>query len=104
MSDAEWSLHHSKAFDEDFERLRDKIYWSGLDGCSILLTGATGFFGLWLIELFDWLRRKNGVDIKLYVLTRNRGDHALEMFDVIYRGTRHAIMSHLSIAQGRNSV
>ncbi len=72
MSDAEWSLHHSGAFDRDFERLRHKADWSALDRCVLLLTGATGFFGLWLIELFDWLRRDKGFYIKLYILTRNR--------------------------------
>ncbi len=72
MSWPEWSLSHSGAFDEDFESLRDKTEWSCLHGRSILLTGATGFFGLWLIELLDWLRRAKGIEITAQVLTRDR--------------------------------
>lgn len=72
MARAEWSLSSSGAFDEDFERLSGKSKWSGLNGRSMLLTGATGFFGLWLIEFFDWLRRTKSWDGTLHVLTRDR--------------------------------
>jgi nucleoside-diphosphate-sugar epimerase len=72
MAGTQWSLLSSGAFDEDFERLSDKAEWSGFDGRSMLLTGATGFFGLWLIEFFDWLRRNRSWDGALHLLTRDR--------------------------------
>lgn len=73
MSHAEWSLGHSGAFDEDFHRLRDKGEWGGLDRRSLLLTGGTGFFGLWMVEFVDWLRRSQRVETTLYLLTRDHG-------------------------------
>lgn len=71
MASAEWVLDSSGAFDNDFERLRDKTQGIDFDGCTLFLTGATGFFGLWLVEFFDWLRRAKRVDITVYVLTRD---------------------------------
>lgn len=84
MIDFTWSLQHSSAFDEDFNRLRSYIGWKELNGATFLLTGATGFFGLWLIELFDWIHRKEALDFSLYVLSRDR-ERVLSQHPV-YRG------------------
>ncbi len=66
----EWSLDQPGAFDADFSRLRSVMNFD-LHGRSILLTGGTGFFGLWLIELVDLLRRVEGMDITVHALSRN---------------------------------
>ena len=70
MRATEWSLGETGAFDADFFRLRSAINFE-LHGRSILLTGGTGFFGLWLIELFDWMRRVEGMDIIVYAVSRD---------------------------------
>ena len=57
-------------FDVDFDRLKNEMDFD-LHNCSILLTGGTGFFGLWLIELIDWLRRTHRIDINLHVVSRD---------------------------------
>ena len=70
MRSTGWILNATGAFDADFARLRRAIDFN-LHGRSILLTGGTGFFGLWLIELFDWLRRAEGMDITVHVVSRD---------------------------------
>jgi dTDP-glucose 4,6-dehydratase len=70
MKVVEWRLDRSGVFDGDFARLRDKAEGLDLDGHAVLLTGGTGFFGLWLVEFFDWLRREKRMDIAVYALSR----------------------------------
>ena len=70
MRTSEWCLDKAGAFDADFARLRGVMDFD-LHGCSILLTGGTGFFGLWLVELFDWLRRVEKMDITVHVVSRD---------------------------------
>jgi nucleoside-diphosphate-sugar epimerase len=42
-----------------------------LDGARIFLTGGTGFFGRWLLELLARAQDRLGLDIEVTVLTRN---------------------------------
>ncbi|MGU3537380.1 NAD-dependent epimerase/dehydratase family protein [Methylobacterium sp. A54F] len=71
MSAPEWSLTQSGAFDADFGRLGSRLDAAELHGSTILLTGGTGFFGLWLIEYFDWLQRVAGVRVTVHALSRD---------------------------------
>ncbi len=68
-----WRFDEQAAFDEDFDRLRSRIHFD-LNNRTLLLTGATGFFGLWLIELMDWLRRVERMEMTVYVLSRDPED------------------------------
>lgn len=83
--------------------------WSGLRGASVLLTGATGFFGSWLVESFLHARRALSLDATLVGLSRDPsrflasrphlvGAEGLELlagdvrtFSVGSRGFTHAI-------------
>ncbi len=53
-----------------------------LAGASILITGGTGFFGMWLVEGLLWADTEHGLDLQLTVLSRDaagflaaRGSH-----------------------------
>ncbi|MEB3330650.1 MAG: NAD-dependent epimerase/dehydratase family protein [Candidatus Sericytochromatia bacterium] len=45
--------------------------WNDLDGAHVLLTGGTGFWGTWLLESCLWVADRQGLDVRLDVLTRD---------------------------------
>lgn len=45
--------------------------WEELRGQKIFITGATGFFGCWLLESFAWANEKLKLNTELVALTRN---------------------------------
>lgn len=47
-----------------------------LAGASILITGGTGFFGMWLVEGLLWADAAHGLDLRLAILSRD-GDRFL---------------------------
>jgi len=55
----------------DFDRLADHINKSIWSNKKILLTGGTGFFGAWILALFDWLNSKHSVDVTVYCVSRD---------------------------------
>ena len=46
--------------------------WEELRGQKIFITGATGFFGCWLLESFAWANEKLDLKAEVVALTRNR--------------------------------
>jgi dTDP-glucose 4,6-dehydratase len=42
-----------------------------LKQCAIFITGATGFFGKWLLETLQWANHQGGYNIKITALSRN---------------------------------
>ena len=46
------------AHDLDSILARTEPLWEELRGQRILITGATGFFGCWLLESFAWANRR----------------------------------------------
>ena len=45
--------------------------WEGLRGERIFITGATGFFGCWLLETFAWANRRLNLGATATILSRN---------------------------------
>ena len=45
--------------------------WEELRGQKIFITGATGFFGCWLLESFAWANEKLNLNAEVVALTRN---------------------------------
>jgi dTDP-glucose 4,6-dehydratase len=45
--------------------------WNGLRGERILITGATGFFGCWLLESFAWANRRLNLGAEVVALSRH---------------------------------
>jgi dTDP-glucose 4,6-dehydratase len=45
--------------------------WDELRGQKIFITGATGFFGCWLLESFAWANEKLNLNAEVLALTRN---------------------------------
>jgi dTDP-glucose 4,6-dehydratase len=45
--------------------------WPSLAGSNVLITGATGFVGKWLLESFLWANEQLGLNARPFVLTRN---------------------------------
>jgi dTDP-glucose 4,6-dehydratase len=58
---------------EDLDNIlaRTEPLWSELRGERILITGATGFFGCWLLESFAWANRRLNLDAHAVALSRN---------------------------------
>src|SRR5271169_6277096 len=44
--------------------------WEEARGCSLFMTGGTGFFGCWLLESFLFINRALALDANVTVLTR----------------------------------
>lgn len=57
--------------DSDFARLIVHVPADPLQKKTILVTGATGFFGAWLLSLFDWLNRTRHADIRVLAVSRD---------------------------------
>lgn len=57
----------------DFEHIEQGLADNshGLRNSSILLTGASGFFGMWMLESLVWLSSCRGLHIRLDVVVRN---------------------------------
>ena len=52
------------ATDLDNILARTEPLWQELRGQRILITGATGFFGCWLLESFAWANRRLNLDAR----------------------------------------
>lgn len=52
---------------------RTESCWKELRGGRILITGATGFFGCWLLESFAWANRRLNLDAHAVALARRPG-------------------------------
>jgi len=59
------------ADDLDHVLARTEPLWSGLRGERILITGATGFFGCWLLETFAWANNRLALGARAVALSRN---------------------------------
>ncbi|NPT62604.1 NAD-dependent epimerase/dehydratase family protein [Paraburkholderia elongata] len=55
----------------DFARLTAHIDCRDIDGKTILVSGATGFFGAWILALFEWLRKTRNVQFRVLAISRN---------------------------------
>jgi nucleoside-diphosphate-sugar epimerase len=57
---------------EDLDRVlaRTEFLWQQLRGERILITGATGFFGCWLLETFSWANRRLNLKARSVALSR----------------------------------
>ena len=58
---------------EDLEHVLEQTrsLWEQLRGKRLFITGATGFFGIWLLETFSFANEKLGLGAELVGLTRN---------------------------------
>jgi nucleoside-diphosphate-sugar epimerase len=52
---------------------RTEVLWQELRGQRILITGATGFFGCWLLESFAWANRRLNLNACAVGLSRHSG-------------------------------
>jgi len=62
-----------KISEEDLLHIYDHTHdlWAKLQGKSILITGATGFFGKWLLESFVYINEKLSLNATVFALSRN---------------------------------
>jgi dTDP-glucose 4,6-dehydratase len=59
---------------EDFDRLSHEIPLKDFSGKTIFITGATGFFGRWLLLLCDWMNKHSTHSIHVIALSRDPED------------------------------
>jgi len=59
------------AHDLDHVLARTQPLWRNLRGQRILITGATGFFGCWLLESFAWANRRLDLGARAVALSRH---------------------------------
>jgi dTDP-glucose 4,6-dehydratase len=57
--------------DLNYVLLSKSIDWQLLDKKRILITGGSGFFGRWLIEVLLWVIKSLNINLHIIVLTRN---------------------------------
>lgn len=55
----------------DFARLTAHIDCHDIDGKTILVSGATGFFGAWILALFEWLQKTRNVRFRVLAISRD---------------------------------
>lgn len=55
----------------DFARLTAHIDCHDIDGKTILVSGATGFFGAWILALFEWLRKTRNMQFRVLAISRD---------------------------------
>lgn len=65
--------------DQVIEQLADQL--GVIKGKNILITGGTGFFGRWLLQILCQINIKLGYEIGIYVLSRNPKDFLLSHMD-----------------------
>jgi nucleoside-diphosphate-sugar epimerase len=60
---------------DDLDRIlaRTEPLWQELRGQRVLITGATGFFGCWLLETFAWANRRLNLKAQAVGLSRHPG-------------------------------
>ena len=64
-------MENRLAHDLDNILARTEPLWSNLRGERILITGATGFFGCWLLESFAWANQRLGLGAQAVALARH---------------------------------
>lgn len=66
---------------EDLEHVckHTSTLWERMRGSRIFLSGATGFFGVWLLETFSYCNRQLNLGMSATVLTRNPEGFKLRM-------------------------
>jgi len=79
------------AADLDHVLVHTRELWEEVRGQRIFVTGATGFFGCWLLESFAWANDKLKLEAELVALTRNAD---LFRKKVPYLGSREDIRFH----------
>ncbi|MGN6650618.1 NAD-dependent epimerase/dehydratase family protein [Trinickia sp.] len=59
-------------FRDDLEHVDRELarVWPDLRGAHLFLTGATGFFGIWLLESLIWANRARDLDLTITALSR----------------------------------
>jgi len=57
--------------DSDFNRLSAHISPQELSGKTILVSGATGFFGAWILALFSWIQLKHSIQFRVLAISRD---------------------------------
>lgn len=74
----------NKIISEDLERIYSNTasMWNELRGKQIFLTGATGFFGFWLLQSFIWVNKKLDLNAKVLVLSRNPESFQKQLPDI----------------------
>jgi dTDP-glucose 4,6-dehydratase len=60
-------------FENDLDRVlsRTRDLWEDLRGQRLFITGATGFFGCWIMETFAWANRRLNLKARATILTRH---------------------------------
>jgi nucleoside-diphosphate-sugar epimerase len=69
MSDGAVTNRLANDLDSVLERTRD--LWTDMLGQRILITGATGFFGCWLLESFAWANRRLNLNAHAVAMARH---------------------------------
>lgn len=79
-------ITYSKIEKDLIKIYEENLNWNAFAGCSVLITGATGFIASYLTMFFLYLKRENGIDVKITILCRTK-EKAISIFgDAIYSG------------------
>lgn len=80
--------------EQDLAHIADAVGSSfrQLHGKTVLITGGTGFIGMWLLETLNWLKQHQGVQTRTFITTRSperfmhRAAHLLDTDVMVLNG------------------
>ena len=76
---------------DDLKRVVTPIDLSKLENSCVLITGASGFMGIWMTELFTYLRREQQLNVKLLLLATDFG-YARKTAPHLYESDQNTII------------
>lgn len=87
-------VYEHRKYQEDVAYVADReLPWEKLKDSAVMLSGATGLIGSFLVDIIMYQNKNRGLNCKVYALGRNQG-YAKERFAYCYNEKRFDFIAH----------